>query len=274
MSRKHRSPVWKVSSEEFREIIDQSDTMRQVLSHFGLESKGSNHITVKNRCKEEGIGLSGLKERSLRFVAEKSAVFHQAKQCPIEDILVENSSYSRFHLKKRLLATGLLQDICHKCGMLPEWEGDPLVMVLDHINGVPDDNRIGNLRLLCPNCNSQTLTFSGRNKRREKVVSPSIPPQPQPQTLQGHPDLQLVFPLSVHQVGHPVLCSECGCEIGRGTKNEMCFSCFSKGRRKVERPSKDELQALISHTSMVKIGQQYGVSDGAVRKWAKSYGLL
>jgi predicted nucleic acid-binding Zn ribbon protein len=82
-------------------------------------------------------------------------------------VFIENSSVKRSLVKKRYLK--LVSNECSICGQLPEWCNKKLVLVLDHINGINDDNRISNLRLLCPNCNSQTETFSGRNiKRIEK----------------------------------------------------------------------------------------------------------
>ena len=84
---------------------------------------------------------------------------------PLDEILVKNSTYNRFHLKKRLLKQNLLENTCAICGCQPIHNGKPLVLVIDHINGVHNDNRINNLRMLCPNCHSQTDTFSGRNKK-------------------------------------------------------------------------------------------------------------
>jgi hypothetical protein len=66
-------------------------------------------------------------------------------------------------VKRRVLREGILKNVCAECGLAPVWRGKPLVLVLDHINGVKGDHRVENLRLLCPNCNSQTPTFSGRN---------------------------------------------------------------------------------------------------------------
>ena len=70
----------------------------------------------------------------------------------------------RHELKKRLLRAGLLTNACAVCG-INQWQGRPLVLELDHINGVSDDHRLENLRLLCPNCHSQTDTYCGRNIR-------------------------------------------------------------------------------------------------------------
>jgi hypothetical protein len=69
------------------------------------------------------------------------------------------------NLRKRLVRAGLKPDHCEICG-LSEWRGKPLTLQLDHINGDHTDNRLENLRILCPNCHSQTTTWCGRNRRR------------------------------------------------------------------------------------------------------------
>jgi hypothetical protein len=92
---------------------------------------------------------------------------HNDKIVPLEEALVENSTYSRVLLKKRLIKEGILIEECSECGQGPEWNGKPLVLQLDHKNGINNDNRKVNLRLLCPNCHSQTETFAGRNSRKK-----------------------------------------------------------------------------------------------------------
>jgi len=85
------------------------------------------------------------------------------RQWPLERILQD--SRSRYTVKRRLLAAGLLKNACEECG-LAEWRGRPLAIQIDHRNGVNDDHRLENLRMLCPNCHSQTATYAARNRRR------------------------------------------------------------------------------------------------------------
>ena len=86
------------------------------------------------------------------------------KNKPLEDYLVKNSSISSNHLKLRLIKAGVLEYKCKRCG-IDQWLNNKLVLQLDHINGDHYDNRIENLRLLCPNCHSQTPTFNVGNKK-------------------------------------------------------------------------------------------------------------
>lgn len=79
----------------------------------------------------------------------------------IETWLVEHSTVNRQHLKRRLIAAGLKQDCCEECG-IRDWLGRPITLALHHRNGVPRDNRLENLAILCPNCHSQTENFGGR----------------------------------------------------------------------------------------------------------------
>jgi hypothetical protein len=89
---------------------------------------------------------------------------------PLSEILVEHSTYIWTPtLKRRLLKGGVLVNRCSLCGRPPVWRGGPLTMILDHRNGNNTDNRLENLRLLCPNCNSQQPTFAGKNRGRYRL---------------------------------------------------------------------------------------------------------
>ena len=80
------------------------------------------------------------------------------------EYLVENSVVQSFKLKGRLIAEGLKEHKCECCG-ITEWNGKPAPIELDHINGNHHDNRLENLRILCPNCHAQTDTYRGKNKK-------------------------------------------------------------------------------------------------------------
>jgi hypothetical protein len=89
----------------------------------------------------------------------------RAAGMPLEELL--RSGKSRYNIKHRLIRAGLLQNRCQQCG-LSEWQSKPLVTHIDHINGIKDDHRLENLRMLCPNCHSQTETYSGHNAKRRR----------------------------------------------------------------------------------------------------------
>jgi 5-methylcytosine-specific restriction endonuclease McrA len=86
---------------------------------------------------------------------------------PIEGLLVAGAKRSRGHLKLRLLKAGLKENRCEQCGIV-EWRGESLRMALHHVNGDGRDNRLENLRFLCPNCHAQTPNYGGRNGHHRK----------------------------------------------------------------------------------------------------------
>jgi 5-methylcytosine-specific restriction endonuclease McrA len=93
--------------------------------------------------------------------------FNQNRKLPMCDILVENSSYARHNLKRRILEENLLKYECACCGLKNIWNNKPIVLQLDHINGINNDHRIKNLRFLCPNCHTQQDTYAAKNRFNE-----------------------------------------------------------------------------------------------------------
>jgi 5-methylcytosine-specific restriction endonuclease McrA len=96
------------------------------------------------------------------------------KRIPTDILFTRNSNYSRDNVKVRIITENLIPYVCSMCDAEPEWKGKPLILVLDHINGINNDNRLENLRFLCPNCNSQTETFSKNLKYRKPIQCEEI----------------------------------------------------------------------------------------------------
>lgn len=219
----HRSsPIWKLDRNKLIQIIQSSTSTKDILQYFGLSNAGGNYKTLQQRCVEENLGQ-----------LPKGCITPKTKiAVSLASILIENSTYNRGHLKDRLIKAGLLENKCAKCGQLPEWNGERLVLILDHINGVRDDHRLFNLRLLCPNCNSQTPTFAGRKLKIIKAC-------------------------------------ECGKRIRK--ESQKCKKCENSQRkqlRKVEnRPEKQVLLNQVEKLGYRGTGRFYGVSDSTIRSW-------
>lgn len=160
--RKKTSVIWKMPKDDFANLVKSSNSIADILRHFKYSVTGSAHKLVKSRIVSDNIDASHILLGRRSNLGRKMP---SSLKIPLNCILVENSTYNRTDLKKRLLVEGLLKNKCAICDCPPQWNAKQLVMVLDHENGIRNDNRIHNLRLLCPNCNSQQPTFAGKNKR-------------------------------------------------------------------------------------------------------------
>ena len=161
MLRNKRSIIWKMPLNEFQEVVKASDSIGKVLRSFNLENKGRNNETLKRRCIEQNVDISHWK---LGRGSNKGRKFNKEK-IPLENILVENSTFSRTHLKKRLIKEKILEYKCRDCGNEGWWNNKPLSLQLEHSNGVSNDARISNLCFLCPSCHSQTDTYAGKARK-------------------------------------------------------------------------------------------------------------
>lgn len=233
-----RSRIWKVSSTEFKNIVMNANSYSDIANYFNYSKNSSIYNMIKERMNFEKIPLSIIEEAQKKQRLKQINNLILFNETPLEDILVENSSYTNTKcLKEKLLKKKLLTNNCYECGIGSEWNGKPLSLQLDHKNGINNDNRLENLRLLCPNCHSQTPTFCGRHR---KVITK---------------------------------CTDCGIKINK--KSTRCIPCSSKIINKINakvqnRPSRTELIELILTKPFLQIGSDYGVSDNAIRKWCKT----
>lgn len=151
----------KWTDDQFIQAVRNGRSVRSVLLAIGLNPTGANYKSVADTLARLDLDTSHWKGQAYL----KGLSHNFSRKTPMEEILVENSTFHNLtHLKARLVRDGLLEKRCSICG-LTEWLGKPISLVLDHANGVNNDHRLENLRFLCPNCNSQQDTFAGRNKR-------------------------------------------------------------------------------------------------------------
>jgi 5-methylcytosine-specific restriction endonuclease McrA len=148
------------TNEDLIEAIRTSLSMAEVLRKLNVRAAGGNYATLRHRIKDLGIdtshftGAAWLRGRKNPYVRHRD----------IEEILVKDSTYaSTNNLRKRLINEGIFEHRCVSCG-LDTWLDNKIPLEIDHINGDRRDNRLDNLRLLCPNCHALTATYRGKNK--------------------------------------------------------------------------------------------------------------
>jgi hypothetical protein len=158
VERPRRRRQW--SDDDLRAAVRRNTTVSSVLRDLGYRPSGGMHRYIRATIASLGIDTSHFVGRSWakgrRYTARKR---------PLSEILVRGSGYTNSaRLRERLIAEGLKQARCEHCG-LDSWQGAPLPLALDHINGDPNDNRLENLRILCPNCHALTSTWCGRTRQ-------------------------------------------------------------------------------------------------------------
>jgi Zn finger protein HypA/HybF involved in hydrogenase expression len=160
------------------------------------------------------------------------------KEIPLEDILVKDSSYVYSSLKEKLIKNKLLEYKCNICS-IKSWNNKNIVLQLDHINGIHNDNRIENLRLLCPNCHSQTDSFCGKLKKE------NLPK-----------------------------CKYCVNSV-RDKRAKTCQACYLSGDfTKISWPSDNELNELILNNKIKDVAKMLNVNESSLRWRLKKRNIM
>ena len=233
----------KYTKELLDPLVKKSTSFRQVLLHLGLNPLGGSHFHITKVIKRLAIDTTHFVSQAHNKgkVLSKLTKEDILKQLTIKDAMHMRQSHS---LKLLLYKFGLKNEVCEECGMLPIWNGKKISFHLDHKNGNRLDDRLENLRILCPNCHSQTATFSKRKleNKQDKVHSIIVK-----------------------------LCSGCGVTIGKRSKSGLCSKCAGKLQSKI--CDKDTLIALLKNNSCSSIGRRFGVSGTTIKRWVYSYDL-
>jgi 5-methylcytosine-specific restriction endonuclease McrA len=225
----------KISTDELQKLLDTSNSISDVLRKLSRSiSTGGNYRTLMRRISDEGLSLDMLSVNRSVFFSEHSKKVN--RRIPDAELFIKNSKHGRNLIRNRLLKNKLIPYKCSGCGIKNIYNDAPISLQIDHINGINNDHRIENLRYLCPNCHSQTPTYSGKRAH----------------------------------IHHKKKC-QCGREIG--VKSKICKKCSSFKKRKMPPISDVELLNFVTNLSFVEIGRKFNVSDNTVRKWCKYYNL-
>lgn len=156
----------KWTNEQLEEAVRQSASVRRVLIALNLVPAGGNYQQVSQTIRDNKLDISHFTGMGWR----KNRTFDFIPQRALADILVKNSDFQSFKLKKRLFRESLKTPQCELCGWAEVSKDGRIPVELDHINGDRFDNRLSNLRILCPNCHSLQLTHRGKNQGRGGVI--------------------------------------------------------------------------------------------------------
>jgi hypothetical protein len=255
MSKKN-SVINVISKEELLNVFNKSCSFKDILLNLGLDDcSGGNYRTLKKRLENEHVDLSGLDERRRETIKQK----RQGLKYSFEEIFCKNSK-CKSKIKNIIFNKSLMENRCCMCKTEPVWNGKQLTLQLDHINGDTCDNRIENLRLLCPNCHSQTETYCGKS-RKSKIVADRINIDVLKDILTKNniEDVLKIMKISRKQLKRIML------------KNNIEYvkkNGFYEQQKKFE-ISREELQKLINKEPFEKIGRMFGVCGNSIKKRCK-----
>jgi Zn finger protein HypA/HybF involved in hydrogenase expression len=267
------------TNEEFKQAVKDNYSVAGVCRQIGIRPCGGNYRIVNRKINDFKLDVSHFSGQGWR----KGAKISVRKGIPLSEILVKGSNYQSFKLKNRLIKEGLKQWKCESCNN-EDWMSKKIPLELEHCNGDNTDNRLENLKLLCPNCHAQTDYYRGRNKKSALSEMKEVEYRKlREASLTGNPDP------SVHSVNEgaetrhgrskakkePIQskCLVCDNLLKSNKRKYCCTKCYREDSS-IGIPKVPEiLEAFKNHKSFTKVGEFFNVSDNAVRKWCLKYGI-
>ena len=247
-----RSIVWSYTRDELLKLVESSNSIKELVTRIGLNgNSGSNDLTVKKCLEYHNISWKELAIRGA--ITSKRKANYKRRLKSNDELFVANSTTNRSVIRNRILRDNLIPYKCAICGQEPFWNGKPMSLILDHINGIRNDHRLSNLRFVCGCCNAQLDTTNGRNNTKQKI----------------NRQREIIEYKKAHKLY--TTCMECGKIIKK--TSTLCKDCYLKNTAATYHPKKNELIRDVLIMPVVQIGKKYGVSDTAVRKWLKQYQL-
>lgn len=225
----------KWNTQELIQAVRTNEHITDVLKKLGLRHSSLNAKTIKKYIEEYKLDTSHWKGQ----ITRQRRVGHESS---VSEVFVANSTFTRSHLKEKILKYNLLPYKCAECVSEPKWNDKLLTLQLDHINGINTDHRIENLRFLCPNCHSQTPNYAGANALNRKKAE--------------------IF-----------TCKQCGNYRSSVSKSELCVRCIST-RDKICWPDDKTLFEMVCQSNINQVSKQLNVSYPGLKKRLKRRNLM
>lgn len=233
------SKISEISLDELKVMVAESSSFKELQIKIGYSpNSGKIRPIIEAYCNEHNISLDHI----------TSVSTNKTVRTP-ENTFVEDSTASQATVRRLYKKGAYTPYECAICGQQPFWNGKELTLTLDHINGINTDDRLENLRWVCPNCDRQLDTFSGKNVAKGQY-------EPRINAAQKY------------------YCESCGKEISRGST--LCMDCYAVHQRKVkERPDAISLKEILisNNGNFTAVGKLFNVTDNTIRKWCKKYNM-
>lgn len=224
------SKLEKYLEKNFAPVVAESYSFSEVCVKLGIPTYCGNRTTIKKYIKKYDLDISHFMYGggSNRDQTSGARNFTNGEVFCVDSPIIWNSV-----LKNRIFKGDLIEYKCVCCGNEGEWMGKKMTLILDHENGVSNDNRLENLRFVCPNCNATLKTDGIKNMDKSRK-----------------------------RKSGKKLC-KCGKTLNYGYKEVLCVKC----RKDEKRPSPEELRELSKTHTQSEVGYKYGVTRGVVKRW-------
>jgi hypothetical protein len=159
----------KWNEDQFRKAVAESVSIAQVIRTLGLAVSGGSYATVAHWIAVWDLDASHFTGQA--WVGTRPSRLNPGQKHTLDTIFCKGSAFPTSRLLAILLREGLRERRCERC-RLAKWQDRPIPLEVDHVNGVRNDHRLENLRVLCPNCHALTPTWRGRKNKKPRNSKP------------------------------------------------------------------------------------------------------